>query len=335
MVRQWIAGAALFALISGYSWAEVAQPSDNILKEQFSKQYHGILKLDSITLKNLDSTGNQATWFAEGDISSREDMYTGVGMAADYYFVEKTWTKDRPVKFSAMLTSKGTPASGWTVNYYSLQMAASDQGRAIDDIKTNDKYLIVNSDDFNYRFGNIEASWRAQKASIPGLEEQLSALDKKIAVAKKEADAYWGKGADGKPLTRAEAFKKTLKERDDYVKANDSSVYAEKYEKEVYQPALDACRKQSEPCNEAAIQQKRDLDIHEQRRQVFLKSEELRRKAQNDWITLEKGQYPLNIAVQKLQMQQSDIRIKIMDINDGYERWKKDTDDLRRKGVIK
>ncbi|WP_261774535.1 hypothetical protein, partial [Salmonella enterica] len=24
-----------------------------------------------------------------------------------------------------------------------------------------------------------------------------------------------------------------------------------------------------------------------------------------------------------------------MDINDGYERWKKDTDDLRRKGVIK
>ncbi|HCH8264950.1 TPA: DUF1202 family protein, partial [Salmonella enterica] len=162
-----------------------------------------------------------------------------------------------------------------------------------------------------------------------------SALDKKIAVAKKEADAYWGKGADGKPLTRAEAFKKTLKERDDYVKANDSSVYAEKYEKEVYQPALDACRKQSEPCNEAAIQQKRDLDIHEQRRQVFLKSEELRRKAQNDWITLEKGQYPLNIAVQKLQMQQSDIRVKIMDINDGYERWKKDTDDLRRKGVIK
>ncbi|MDI4745943.1 DUF1202 domain-containing protein, partial [Salmonella enterica subsp. enterica serovar Kentucky] len=29
------------------------------------------------------------------------------------------------------------------MSYYSLQMAASDQGRAIDDIKTNDKYLIV------------------------------------------------------------------------------------------------------------------------------------------------------------------------------------------------
>ncbi len=31
------------------------------------------------------------------------------------------------------------------------------------------------------------------------------------------------------------------------------------------------------------------------------------------------------------QMQQSDIRVKIMDINDGYERWKKIRFDLRRK----
>ncbi|MDI8978150.1 DUF1202 domain-containing protein [Salmonella enterica subsp. enterica serovar Lubbock] len=31
-----------------------------------------------------------------------------------------------------------------------------------------------------------------------------------MAVAKKEADAYWGKDADGKPLTRAEAFKKNI-----------------------------------------------------------------------------------------------------------------------------
>lgn len=60
MFRQWIAGAALFTLVSGYSWAEVAQPTDYVLKEAFSKQYHGVLKLNSVTLKNLDSTGNQA-----------------------------------------------------------------------------------------------------------------------------------------------------------------------------------------------------------------------------------------------------------------------------------
>ncbi len=46
-----------------------------------------------------------------------------------------------------------------------------------------------------------------------------------------------------------------------------------------------------------------------------------------------KGQYPPNIAVQKLQMQQSDIRMKriLMTVT----MLEKDTDDLRRKGVIK
>lgn len=53
-------------------------------------------------------------------------------------------------------------------------------------------------------------------------------------VVKKEVDVYWGKGVDGKLLICVEVFKKMLKECDDYVKINDSSVYVEKYEKEVY-----------------------------------------------------------------------------------------------------
>ena len=98
------------------------------LKDQIQKQYHGILKLDAITLKNLDAKGNQATWSAEGDVSSSDDLYTWVGQLADYELLEQTWTKDKPVKFSAMLTSKGTPASGWSVNFYSFQAAAAIVG---------------------------------------------------------------------------------------------------------------------------------------------------------------------------------------------------------------
>ncbi|AKE61749.1 DUF1202 family protein [Citrobacter farmeri] len=335
MFRQWIAGVALFTLVSGCCWADVAQPTDQILKEQFSKQYHGVLKLNSVTLKNLDSTGNQATWSAEGDVSSSDDLYTGLGMAADYYFVERTWTKDNPVKFSAMLTSKGTPASGWTVNYYSFQAAASNEGRVISDIKTNDKYLVVNGDDFNYRFSQIEASYLAQKKSIASLEEQIKTLDKQIAAAKKAADAYWGKGPDGKNLNREEAFHQMFKTRDDFVKNNDSAAFADKYEKEVYQPAIDACHKEGDKCYETPIVQKRNFDIEEQRRQVFLKSQELSRKAQNDWIAFEKGQYPLSMAAATLGMQQTELHIKIDDINEGYDRWKKETDELRRKGIIK
>lgn len=152
MKKQWIVGTALFMLMTGNVWADGEPPTENILKDQFKKQYHGILKLDVITLKNLDAKGNQATWSAEGDVSSSDDLYTWVGQLADYELLEQTWTKDKPVKFSAMLTSKGTPASGWSVNFYSFQAAASDRGRVVDDIKTNNKYLIVNSEDFNYRF---------------------------------------------------------------------------------------------------------------------------------------------------------------------------------------
>lgn len=156
MSRQWIVGAVLLALVSGFTHAQVVQPTENVLKQQFSEQYRGVLKLDSITLKNLDVIGNQAMWSAEGEISSTDDLYTGVGMAADYYFVKKTWTKDQPIKFSSMLTSIGTPDSGWTVQYYSMQTAASNEGHVMDDIKTNDKYLVVNGDDFSDRFAQID-----------------------------------------------------------------------------------------------------------------------------------------------------------------------------------
>lgn len=65
MKKQWIVGTALLMLMTGNVWADGEPPTENILKDQFKKQYHGILKLDAISLKNLDAKGNQATWSAE------------------------------------------------------------------------------------------------------------------------------------------------------------------------------------------------------------------------------------------------------------------------------
>ena len=81
MKKQWIVGTALLVLMTGNVWADGEPPTENILKAQFKKQYHGILKLDAITLKNLDAKGNQATWSAEGDVSSSDDLYTWVGQS--------------------------------------------------------------------------------------------------------------------------------------------------------------------------------------------------------------------------------------------------------------
>ncbi len=51
MKKQWIVGTALLMLMTGNVWADGEPPTENILKDQFKKQYHGILKLDAITLK--------------------------------------------------------------------------------------------------------------------------------------------------------------------------------------------------------------------------------------------------------------------------------------------
>lgn len=171
MNRQWIVGVVLAALFSGYANAEVVEPDENTLKQQFSEQYNGTLKLNNITLKSIDAVGNQASWSAEGDISSTDDLYTGVGMAADYYFVKKTWTKDRPVKFSAMLTSIGTPDSGWKIYYYSMQAAATNEGSVMQDIKTNDKYLVVNGDDFNSRFSQLDKLNKGNKRWVKDTDD--------------------------------------------------------------------------------------------------------------------------------------------------------------------
>ncbi|TNA17024.1 DUF1202 family protein, partial [Klebsiella pneumoniae] len=158
---------------------------------------------------------------------------------------------------------------------------------------------------------------------------------KQMVAAQKAADAYWGKDANGKQMTREDAFKKIHQQRDEFNKQNDSEAFAVKYDKEVYQPAIAACHKQSEECYEVSIQQKRDFDINEQRRQTFLQSQKLSRKLQDDWITLEKGQYPLTMKVSEINSKKVAILMKIDDINQANERWKKDTEQLRRNGVIK
>lgn len=76
MKKQWIVGTALLMLMTGNAWADGEPPTENILKDQFKKQYHGILKLDAITLKILMLRVIRPR-SAEGDVSSSDDLYTG------------------------------------------------------------------------------------------------------------------------------------------------------------------------------------------------------------------------------------------------------------------
>lgn len=108
MKMKWAAGLAALILLSGSVLADSNIPTDEVLKKQFNRAQEGLMQLDSITLRLLDSHGNRATYAAEGDISATEDLYSMVGMAGNYQFMEQTSTKGRPVKFSAMVKAVGT-----------------------------------------------------------------------------------------------------------------------------------------------------------------------------------------------------------------------------------
>ncbi len=92
MKKQWIVGTALFMLMTGNVRADGEPPTENILKDQFKKQYHGILKLDVITLKNLDAKGNQATGQRKA-MSLPVTISIRVGQLADYELLEQTGRK--------------------------------------------------------------------------------------------------------------------------------------------------------------------------------------------------------------------------------------------------
>ncbi len=92
MKKQWIVGTALFMLMTGNVRADGEPPTENILKDQFKKQYHGILKLDVITLKNLDAKGNQATGQRKA-MSLPVTISIQVGQLADYELLEQTGRK--------------------------------------------------------------------------------------------------------------------------------------------------------------------------------------------------------------------------------------------------
>ena len=58
MKMKWAAGLAALILLSGSVLADSNIPTDEVLKKQFNQAQEGLMQLDSITLRLLDSHGN-------------------------------------------------------------------------------------------------------------------------------------------------------------------------------------------------------------------------------------------------------------------------------------
>lgn len=327
-------GLALLFLTAGYAVADTTPPSDETLKKQFNEQYQGLIHLDSVSLRPLNSNGNQSTWAAEGDLSSAEDLYATVGMAADYRLVEKTWTKGKPVKFSAMITATGTKDSGWTTEFFSMQTAAKNAGLPLDDINDKTKYLVINDSDFYARLAKIEAGYNQQNKTLQEMKSKQNALEKAIADLDTQITQSWGMDAGGKPLGRHAVQQAMLEKMYEVDRQNDPLKFENNYYKTVYEPALATCQ-QKPDCDAEPLRKARDVALEEQKRNYYRQHKLMSENIKEEMAARDNKIKPLYEKQGELRTQLMKLDTSRSELESSYKRWQQDITDLRRRGVIK
>ncbi len=203
MKPLWHYAALSLCVLAAPALADDNRPTDDTIKQQFTQQSARQMRIDALKLKPLESLGNQATWMVEGDMFSNQDLHAIVGMAGNYLFYQRTWTKDKPVKFSAMMTSVGTPASGWKTEFFSMQTAASNAGRPFEKNEDLSKVLVVNGSDFREKFAAIDATFANAKVKAEKQQSELETVNKKLDELEERVRQAWGKDANGKQLDRS------------------------------------------------------------------------------------------------------------------------------------
>lgn len=72
MKEAWKTLTVLMIASPCYVLADANTPTDDVVKQQFAEQTGGVMRLQRVTLKQLDAWGNQATYMLEGDMAARD-----------------------------------------------------------------------------------------------------------------------------------------------------------------------------------------------------------------------------------------------------------------------
>ncbi|WP_049847352.1 DUF1202 family protein [Trabulsiella odontotermitis] len=333
MKIQGIVTASLLFFASLAASADTHAPTYPVLSQQFSEQYNGLFHLDAITLEPLDARGNQATYSVKGDMSATEDLYAIVGMAADYQLVEKTWTKGKPVKFSAMMTATGTPESGWTTSFLSMQAAAKNVGHPLEDVNNQDKYLIVNDFGFDARLAKINADFAALKAKQQVSLTRQKELEQEIETLERQINASWGEDKNGKPLSRNDVQTALFQELYQFSRDNDPLKFENNYNATVYEPALAACQKKTD-CDATPLRKARDIALSDQQRKYSVQHKIMSNKIKDEMAARDKALQPLWHKQGELNAELVKLSVNSEELQRRLERWDRDISYLRRNGVI-
>ncbi|EDQ7230555.1 DUF1202 family protein, partial [Salmonella enterica subsp. enterica] len=162
MNGKFLCGLLVSLLISGCGDSNT--PTEKVLKEQFSNQFHGRLILDSIDIKETSVDGNKRIYAADGSLSTGYDLYTTVASLTDYTVVQKSWDKSKDIKFSATLNSLGSKDTGWQTRFSSLQMSETPKGKPIPNVETDSKYIIIGAVDFDDKIKIIKDEYANKKS---------------------------------------------------------------------------------------------------------------------------------------------------------------------------
>lgn len=333
MTLAWKCGLLLLSSISLHAFADDNTPTDEVIKQQFAAQSGGEMRLDALTLRPLEAVGNRATYMVEGDMAATDSLYSMVGMAGDYLFYERTWTKGQPVKFSAMMTAVGTKASSWKTEFFSMQMAAKNAGRPFKEKEDLSKVLVVNDSGFMAQFAKIDAQFATSKAIVEKQRKEYEALQQKLAAQDEKIKRSWGADADGKSLDRSEVYRALFQQLDELDRKNNFAKFESQYYLNVYEPALAACQKKV-GCDTASIHTARDVALEQTKEEYYRQHTQMRDKLNAAMEEKDKRVAPLQKERQALYEQMMGVSFSIGDLERDAKVWQEETAKLRKEGII-
>lgn len=299
-------------------------PSDKALKEQFSQQFHGLLTLDSIDVKETSVDGNKRTFAANGSLFSTNDLYSRVASLPEYMVVEKTWDKDKAIKFSATLNSVGSKDTGWSTRFSDLQMSIKPQGNPIRDLATSDKYLVLGEASFDAKLNQLKSEYADKKNKIEQLTQDKQKNEEALLAISKEIGDYWGIDAEGNKQDKFTVYKNLKQELLNYEKTDAPYYFEKKYNAEVFDPAMEARKQKLGKYSLSDFD-----DIRKEKRDAIAKHHE-EYKAQSKIIkdridekmkSLDDGLQLLITKKRSIEKQQSTLANEINHLSNEYENW--------------
>lgn len=313
--------------------ADSNTPTDEVIKQQFAEQSDGILRLNNLSLRQLSAVGNQATYSIEGDVASTDNLYSMVGMAADYLFYERTWFKGQPVKFSAMMTAVGTQGSGWRTEFFSMQMAAKNTGRPFSEREDLSKILVINDSRFMSQFAALDKRFAEGAATLQKQQAQQETLEKELAKLDKQLNGAWSTDANGRPSDRSTVQQEMLEKMYAVDRQNDPLKFENHYNQTVYEPALAECQKKPD-CDSARLRTARDAALAKQKDDYYRQHKMMSDNIKQAMEKGDKNNEPLRKKQGELRSQLVALDNSSSELARESKRWREGVDDMRRKGII-